>query len=77
MLFAMNVLNPERFVVRHNVAHQRTTSFDPSYLSELGADAVPELAKHPELQSRVCAMQEYGRHGLKAGRRTTGLRYSR
>jgi hypothetical protein len=65
MLFAMNVLDPERFVVRHNVAHQRTTSFDPSYLSELGADAVPELAKHPELQSRVCAMEEYGRHGLR------------
>ncbi len=56
MLFAMNVLNPEAFVVRHNITHQRTTSFDPSYIDELGSDAVPDLARHAQTQQRACAI---------------------
>ncbi len=59
MLFAMNVLNPERFVVRHNVAHQRTTTFDPSYLDEVGSDAVPELARHAQLKGYVCSIAQH------------------
>ena len=58
MLFAMNVMNPERFVVRHNVAHQRTTAFDPSYLDDLGDDALPELASHPEMREQICATRD-------------------
>jgi uncharacterized protein DUF4153 len=58
MLFALNVLNPESFVVRHNVAHQRTTTFDPSYLNDLGDDAEPELAKHPEISVRMCSSHD-------------------
>jgi hypothetical protein len=54
MLFAMNVLNPESFVVRHNVAHPPTTGFDASYLVDLGDDAVPEIARHPESRGNVC-----------------------
>lgn len=64
MLFAMNVLNPEAFVVRHNVAHQRATSFDPSYLDEVGNDAVPELMKHEQTKSHVCDVADV-RMGLR------------
>jgi hypothetical protein len=64
MLFAMNILNPEAFVVRHNVQHQRSTTFDPSYLDELGSDAVGELAKHRELTPHVCDIADQ-RGGLK------------
>jgi hypothetical protein len=63
MLFAMNVLNPEAFVVRHNVEHQRSTSFDPSYLNDVGHDAVPELAKHREFTPHVCSIAHH-RSGL-------------
>lgn len=64
MLFAMNVLNPEAFVLRHNIAHQRATSFDPSYMGELGNDAVPELAKHDQTKSHVCDVADV-RMGLR------------
>jgi hypothetical protein len=63
MLFSMNVLNPERYVVRHNISHQRSTSFDPSYLNDIGSDAVPELARHSEFKSHVCSIAHH-RTGL-------------
>ena len=63
MLFSMNVLNPESFVVRHNIAHQRSTSFDPSYLNDIGSDAVPELARHREFTRHVCSIAHH-RTGL-------------
>jgi hypothetical protein len=43
-LFALNVVNPEAILVRHNVAHaKRTGSFDPVYVAQLSDDAVPTL----------------------------------
>lgn len=67
ILFAMNVLNPEAFVVRHNVAHQmQRETRDPSYAAGLGDDAVRELARHEELRGYVCAMSEDGFIGWAA-----------
>ncbi|MCY1033046.1 DUF4173 domain-containing protein [Corallococcus sp. BB11-1] len=41
---ALNVLNPEDFIARHNLArHARTGSLDVELLSRLSADAVPAL----------------------------------
>jgi hypothetical protein len=73
MLFAMNVLNPEAFVVRHNVEHQRSTQFDPSYLDELGSDAAPELAKHRELSAYVCGYHRDGLTGWAAYNRSVAV----
>ena len=43
-LFALNVVNPEAMVVRHNVDFaERSGRFDPVYLTELSDDAVPAL----------------------------------
>ncbi len=43
-LLALNVVNPEALVVRHNVAHaERTGGFDAGYATGLSADAVPTL----------------------------------
>ncbi len=59
LLFGMNVLNPEAFVARHNIAHQaRTDRSDTSYLSESGDDAVPALAEHDDMHGYVCAVSE-------------------
>lgn len=56
MLFAMNVLNPEAFVVRYNATHQaEQETHDLSYVDDLGDDAVPELAARRELRGLVCA----------------------
>lgn len=64
LLLALNVVNPEAVVVRHNVeAQQRTERFDPSYLAELSDDAIPTLlemlptlpaAARTDVLSRVC-----------------------
>jgi hypothetical protein len=57
LLFSMNVLNPEAFVVRYNIEHQHDTArFDPAYGSELSDDAAAELASHPRLKGLVCGM---------------------
>lgn len=41
-LLVLNVANPEAVVVRHNLAHTRTTGrFDPGYFGRLSDDAVP------------------------------------
>jgi hypothetical protein len=37
------LLNPEAAVVRYNVAHASTKTFDVAYLSSLSDDAVPAL----------------------------------
>jgi hypothetical protein len=67
MLFAMNVLNPEAMVVRHNVAHQaRLERYDPSYAGGLGDDAVPELARHEDLRGYVCRRSADGFTGWAA-----------
>ena len=43
-LLALNVVNPEAVVVRHNVDFaERTGRFDPVYLTDLSDDAVPAL----------------------------------
>ena len=43
-LLALNVVNPEALVVRHNVSFaERTGRFDPDYLTDLSDDAVPAL----------------------------------
>ncbi len=43
-LFALNVVNPEAIVVRHNVAFaEESGRFDPDYLTDLSDDAVPAL----------------------------------
>ena len=45
VVLALNVVNPEAAVVRHNVDHALETGrFDPAYLGELSDDAVPALA---------------------------------
>jgi uncharacterized protein DUF4153 len=52
VVLALNVVNPEAVVVRHNVAFaERTGRFDPAYLAELSEDAVPTLVEVlPRLQ---------------------------
>jgi hypothetical protein len=66
MLFAMNVLNPEAFVVRYNATHQ-TSAYDPSYvMTELGDDAVPELARHHQLRGYLCSSREGRSEGWAA-----------
>jgi len=43
-VLALNVVNPEALVVRHNVAHaERKGGFDTDYAGRLSADAVPTL----------------------------------
>ncbi len=50
-LLALDVVNPEAVVARHNVAHaERTGRFDAGYLAGLSDDAVPTLAA---LRSRL------------------------
>lgn len=45
-LLAVNVVNPDAFIARHNLdLHAITGEFDASYMRELSADAVPELVK--------------------------------
>lgn len=47
LLFALNVMNPEAYVAKHNLADERRSAeFDPIYLLELGDDAVPTIAVH-------------------------------
>lgn len=70
-LLALNVVNPEATVVRHNVAFaERTGRFDPVYLTDLSDDAVPALVDSllgldPEARQvvldRVCGMESAGR----------------
>ena len=44
VLLGLAVLNPDRFIASHNLdRYQETGRIDVSYLSELSADAVPEL----------------------------------
>ena len=56
MLFALNVMNPEAFVVRHNVDHG-AVRFDAFYAADLSVDALPALAEaardHPELREAI------------------------
>ncbi len=69
-LFALNVVNPEAVVVRHNVAFaERSGRFDPVYLTDLSDDAVPALVDalprlDPEARrmvlARVCTMGSAG-----------------
>ena len=48
LLFAL--ANPERRIADHNVdRYERTGKLDVRYLATLGADAVPELARVPEV----------------------------
>jgi hypothetical protein len=43
-LLALNIVNPEAIVVRHNIGHaERTGRFDPAYVAELSDDAVPTI----------------------------------
>ena len=45
-LLALNVVNPEAIVVRHNIDHyQRTARLDPYYLAALSDDALPTAAE--------------------------------
>lgn len=45
-VIALNLLNPEDFIVRHNLErHARTGSLDIEMLSQLSSDAVPGLAR--------------------------------
>ena len=69
-LFALNVVNPEAVVVRHNVAFaERSGRFDPVYLTDLSDDAVPALvdalprldpAARVVVLDRVCEMGSAG-----------------
>ncbi|HEX7277587.1 MAG TPA: DUF4173 domain-containing protein [Acidimicrobiales bacterium] len=72
-LFALNVVNPEAVVVRHNVAFaEQSGRFDPEYLTDLSDDAVPALVDalprlDPEARrtvlERVCTMGSAGQSG--------------
>lgn len=53
VVLALNVVNPEAAVARHNLEMAREV--DPLYLARLSDDAVPVLAAHPDLRDRVCA----------------------
>lgn len=45
-VLAINVVNPDAFIVRHNLElHESTGEVDVAYLRGLSADAVPELAR--------------------------------
>jgi len=67
-LLALNVVNPEAVVVRHNVAFaQRAHRFDLAYLSELSDDAVPALVgvlpelganARAEVVARLCPREQ-------------------
>lgn len=47
LLLALNVMNPEAFVAKHNLADEhRSAKFDPIYLRELGDDAIPTIAEN-------------------------------
>lgn len=69
-LVALNAVNPEATVVRHNVERaDRSGRFDPAYLADLSDDAVPALVDAlPELDpqtrdvilDRVCAGHRRG-----------------
>jgi hypothetical protein len=58
-VLAINLVNPDAFIARRNLAlHASTGEFDMEYLSELSADAVPELvqglpAMSPERKERM------------------------
>jgi hypothetical protein len=68
LLLALNVVNPEAVVVRHNVDRAtRTQKVDPGYLAALSDDAVPELVRalprlpepaRSQLLDAVCAGSE-------------------
>ncbi len=72
-LLALNALNPEAVVVRHNVdAAERTGRFDADYLSRLSDDAVPALVgglrRLPDddraaATAHLCATRPTERHG--------------
>jgi hypothetical protein len=76
LLLALNVVNPEAVVARHNVARAaRTQRVDPAYLGQLSDDAVPilvdGLARLPEpartqVLAAVCAGSEPAAGGLWA-----------
>ncbi len=69
-LLALNVVNPEAVVVRHNVDFaERSGRFDPVYLTDLSDDAVPALvdalprvdpAARQVMLARVCEMGSAG-----------------
>jgi hypothetical protein len=66
LLLALNVLNPEAFVVKHNV-DAGTQSYDVDYATDLSADAVPalvEIARRDsdvgEKMSRTICSNDYG-----------------
>jgi hypothetical protein len=64
LLFALNVLDPEAFVARHNVSHPANAArFDATYLTGLSDDAVPAIASRAlenddvgrSLRESICA----------------------
>lgn len=57
LLFALNAINAEAFVVRRNVDRPPSAGrFDPGYVAELGDDAAPAIAASlPRLEPRVRA----------------------
>jgi hypothetical protein len=76
-LFAMNIVNPERLVVEHDVrfAAAHPARIDASYLTSLSDDAVPALvAALPRLPvdvrtsiiTEICNPQEYAFRGWAA-----------
>ncbi|MFI5495545.1 DUF4153 domain-containing protein [Actinoplanes sp. NPDC051859] len=55
-LIGLGAANPDRLIADHNVARfSKTGNIDTAYLSQLSADAVPELDRLPELE-RICAL---------------------
>lgn len=45
-VLALNLINPDAFIARHNLEpHANNSELDLEYLSQLSADAVPELVK--------------------------------
>ncbi|MBC8063186.1 MAG: DUF4173 domain-containing protein [Chlorobia bacterium] len=43
MVLGLNVINPDRFVARWNLSHQKAEEIDWGYLTQLSNDAVPTL----------------------------------
>jgi hypothetical protein len=54
LLFALNVLNPEAFVARHNLSHPaKAEGFDADYLTGLSDDAVGAIASRAKQNDDV------------------------
>ena len=62
ILFGLNVLNPEAFVVHHNSSHhasgQNVVAFDARYGGQLSDDAVPALVSAAQSHSDLAAAIE-------------------